>query len=151
MQDTSPKKGAKRKGRGKGKGKEGKEKAKLKPNIPKMPKSKPLVPESEEDKLAESSDVGPEEDFVLSIPTQAYSEPVLDPKNTTDWKLDLALLSMPNEPVHEELTSVWEDTGDSNQPFMCNSFTTRWPETLMPGLECFHHLLEAIPCASSFG
>ncbi|KAF8585207.1 hypothetical protein K439DRAFT_1616152 [Ramaria rubella] len=48
MQDTSPKKGAKRKGRGKGKGKgkEGKEKAKLKPNVPKLPKSKPLVSES---------------------------------------------------------------------------------------------------------
>ncbi|KAF8572767.1 hypothetical protein K439DRAFT_1625547 [Ramaria rubella] len=151
MQDTSPKKGAKRKGRGKGKGKEGKEKAKPKPNIPKLPKSRPLVSESEEDELAESSDVGrddkEEEDFVLSasalcklkaireldakIPAKAFAEPALDPKNTTDWKLDLALLSKPNKPVHEELTSVWEDTGDPNQPFMRNSFTTRWPETLV--------------------
>ncbi|KAF8577667.1 hypothetical protein K439DRAFT_1621910 [Ramaria rubella] len=161
MQDTSPKKGAKRKGRGKGK--EGKEKAKPKPNVPKLPKSKPLVSESEEDKLAESSDVSrddkEEEDFVLSasalcklkavreldakIPAKAYAEPALDPKNTTDWKLDLALLSTPNEPVHEELTRVWEDTGDPNQPFMRNSFTTHWPETSMPGLERFHDLLEA--------
>ncbi|KAF8584164.1 hypothetical protein K439DRAFT_1616883 [Ramaria rubella] len=144
MQETLPKKGAKRKGRGKGKGKgkEGKEKAKPKPNVPKLPKSKPLVSESEEDKLAESSDVNrddqEEEDFVLSasalcklkaILAKAYAEPALDPKNTTDWKLDLAFLSTPNEPVHEELTSIWEDTGDPNQPFVHNSFTTRWPET----------------------
>ncbi|KAF8572935.1 hypothetical protein K439DRAFT_1625427 [Ramaria rubella] len=156
MQDTLPKKGAKRtgrgKGKGKGKGKEGKEKAKLKPN-------------SEEDELAESSDVSrddkEEEDFVLSasalckikavreldakIPAKAYAEPALDPKNMTDWKLDLALLSTPNEPVHEELTSVWEDTGDPNQPLVHNSFTTRWPENLvhMPGLKHFRDLLEA--------
>ncbi|KAF8573218.1 hypothetical protein K439DRAFT_1625226, partial [Ramaria rubella] len=131
MQDTSLKKGAKRKGRGKGKGKgkgkEGKEKAKPKLNIPKLPKSKPLVSESKEDKLAESSDTIRELD--VKIPPKAYAEPALNPKNTTDWKLDLALLSTPNEPVHEELTSVWEDTGDPNQPFVCNSFTTRWPET----------------------
>ncbi|KAF8582109.1 hypothetical protein K439DRAFT_1618502 [Ramaria rubella] len=130
----------KRKGRGKGKGKgkEGKEKAKPKPNVPKLPKKANLwFSESEEDKLAESSDVGQddkeEEDFVLSasalcklkavreldakIPAKAYAEPALDPKNMTDWKLDLALLSTPNEPVHEELTSVWEDTGNPNQPF----------------------------------
>ncbi|KAF8585367.1 hypothetical protein K439DRAFT_1616008 [Ramaria rubella] len=163
VQDTLPKKGAKRKGRGKGKGKEGKEKAKPKPNVPKLPKSKPLVSESKEDKLAESSDVGrydkEEEDFVLSasalcklkavreldvkIPAKAYAEPALDPKNTTDWKLDLALLGTPNEPVHEELTSVWEDTGNPNQPFVRNSVTTRWPETSMPGLEHFRDLLEA--------
>ncbi|KAF8576988.1 hypothetical protein K439DRAFT_1622439 [Ramaria rubella] len=61
----------------------------------------------------------------------------------TDWKLDLALLSTPNKPVHEELTSVWEDTGDPNQPFVRNSFTTRWPETSMPRLERFRDLLEA--------
>ncbi|KAF8574752.1 hypothetical protein K439DRAFT_1624097 [Ramaria rubella] len=167
MQDTLPKKGAKRKGRGKGKGKgkEGKEKAKPKPNVPKLPKSKPLVSESKEDELAESSDVGrddkEEEDFVLSasalcklkavrelnakIPTKAYAEPALDPKNMTDWKLDLALLSMPNKPVHEELTSIWKDTGNPNQPFVRNSFTTHWPETSvrMPGLKCFRDLLEA--------
>ncbi|KAF8592429.1 hypothetical protein K439DRAFT_1610236 [Ramaria rubella] len=77
------------------------------------------------------------------IPAKAYAEPALIPKNTTDWKLDLALLSTPNEPVHEELTSIWEATGDPNQPFMHNSFTTRWPETLMPGLERFRDLLEA--------
>lgn len=71
--------------------------------------------ESEEDELAESSDVGrddkEEEDFVLSasalcklqavreldakIPAKAYAEHALDPKNTTDWKPDLALLSTP--------------------------------------------------------
>ncbi|KAF8572776.1 hypothetical protein K439DRAFT_1625541 [Ramaria rubella] len=137
------KEGCKKKGQGKVKGKEGKEKAKPKPNIPKLPKSKPLVSESEEDELAESSDAIRE--LNANIPIKAYAESVLDPKNMTDWKLDLALLSTPNKPVHEELTSVWEDTGDPNQPFVCNSFTTCWPETSvhMPGLELFRDLLEA--------
>ncbi|KAF8573078.1 hypothetical protein K439DRAFT_1625321 [Ramaria rubella] len=137
------------------------------PNAKDKGKEKVVDPadQSEEDELAESSDVGQddeeEEDFVLSasalcklkairelnanIPIKAYAESVLDPKNMTDWKLDLALLSTPNKPVHEELTSVWEDTGDPNQPFVCNSFTTCWPETSvhMPGLELFRDLLEA--------
>ncbi|KAF8581052.1 hypothetical protein K439DRAFT_1619362 [Ramaria rubella] len=71
------------------------------------------------------------------ILAKAFAEPVLDPKNTTDWKLDLALLSTPS------LTSVWEDTGNPNQPFVRNSFTTHWPETSMAGLKHFRDLLEA--------